>query len=112
MATAKQFRELAMSLAGTTEAPHFDRRAFKAKRIFATLAPDGLTANIRFPSEEQEFRCEAQPDAYRKIPNKFGDSGWTIATLSALTAEELHAALAAAWRYQDLKKPASRRRKL
>ncbi len=100
MATAKDFRDAALSLEGTSEAPHFDRRAFKARRIYATLAADELTANIRFPPEEQAFRCEAQPDAYRPIPNKWGAAGWTIATLSALTADDLRVALTSAWRHQ------------
>jgi hypothetical protein len=100
MATEEDFRRLALSLEGTTEAPHFDRRAFKARRSFATLAADGLTANIRFAPEEQAFRCEMQPEAYRKIPNKWGDQGWTTARLSALTVEDLEAALSAAWRNQ------------
>jgi YjbR len=98
MATAKEFREVALSLEGTSEAPHFDRAAFRARRIFATLAPDGLTANIRFPPEEQAFRCEVQPQAYRPIPNKWGASGWTIAELSALGVDDLRVALTSAWR--------------
>jgi hypothetical protein len=102
MASANEFRRVALALEGTTEAPHFDRRAFKARRIYTTLAPDGLTANIRFPPEEQEFRCAAQPEAYRPVPNKWGQSGWTIAVLAALTREELRAALASAWRYQAI----------
>ena len=100
MATADDFRKVALSLEGTTEAPHFDRRAFKARRIFATLAADGLTANIRFPPEEQEFRCEAQPDAYRPIPNKWGAPGWTIADAFRADVDDLRVALTSAWRHQ------------
>jgi len=102
MATANDFRKIALSLDRTVETPHFERRAFKARRIYATLAPDGLSANLRFPPEEQEFRCEMQSDAYRPVPNKWGASGWTIATLSALTVDELQTALTSAWRYQDM----------
>ncbi len=110
MATAGDFRDVALSLEGTTEAPHFDRRAFKARRIYATLAADGLTANIRFAPEEQEFRCSVQPGAYRPIPNKWGAAGWTIAELSALTIDDLKAALTSAWRHQALPPKASRKR--
>src|SRR5262245_9230817 len=46
MATAYDLRRIAMSLDGTVEAPHFDRVAFKVARIYATLPPDGLTANL------------------------------------------------------------------
>ena len=38
MATGKDLRRMALSLEGTTEAPHFDRAAFKVARIYVTLA--------------------------------------------------------------------------
>jgi hypothetical protein len=38
MATAADFRRIALSLEGTSEAQHFDRRAFRARVIYATLA--------------------------------------------------------------------------
>jgi hypothetical protein len=108
MATATDLRKIALSLESTVEQPHFDRQAFKARRIYVTLAPDGLTANIRFTLDEQEFRCAAQPDAYRPIPNKWGAQGWTIATLAALKSDELRMALESAWRDQA-KVPRKRR---
>ena len=111
MATAKEFHDIALGLEGTSRHPHFERTAFKAQRIFASLAPDGLTANIRFTPDEQDFRCAAQPDAYRPIPNKWGAQGWTIATLVALTPEELQVALASAWRAQvEAKRVAPKKR--
>ncbi len=108
MANANDLRKIALSLEGTVEQPHFDRQAFKARRIYATLHPDGLTVNIRFALDEQEFRCAAQPEAYRPIPNKWGAQGWTITTLSALTPDELRVALTSAWRHQA---EASRKRR-
>src|SRR4051794_36054959 len=112
MVNAKEFRDIALALEGTSEYPHFERTAFKARRTFATLAPDGLIANIRFTPDEQEFRCEAQPEAYRPIPNKWGAQGWTIATLSALTPEDLDVALTSAWRHQlKVKSPSPRERR-
>jgi hypothetical protein len=51
MAKASDLRRIAMSLEGTTEAPHFDRTAFKVKRIYVTLAGDGKTANFKFAPE-------------------------------------------------------------
>ena len=52
MATARDLRRIALSLDGTVEAPHFDRTAFKVKRIYATLAADGLTANLMLTPDE------------------------------------------------------------
>jgi len=43
MATAEDFRRIALSLPGTTQVPHFKRTAFKVRRIYATLAADGRT---------------------------------------------------------------------
>jgi len=97
MATATDFRRIALSLEGTTEAPHFDRTAFRVNRIYATLAADGLTANLMFAPEEQALKCLVAPDAFAPIPNAWGKRGATTTTLSALSAAELRNALTIAW---------------
>jgi hypothetical protein len=93
VSTAEDFRRIALSLEGTTEAPHFDRRAFKVRRIYATLAADGVSANLKLTPDEQEFKCLLAPEAFSPIPNGWGRQGWTIATLAALSEDELRAAL-------------------
>src|SRR5215467_994620 len=99
MATAADLRRIALSLTGTTEAPHFDRIAFKVARIYATLAADRLTANLKFSPDEQEFKCMLAPDAFAPVPNAWGRQGWTTVTLGALRAAELRDALETAWRH-------------
>src|SRR6476659_9476498 len=99
MATATDLHRIALSLAGTTEAPHFDRVAFKAARIYATLASDRRTANLKLSPEEQEFKCMLAPDAFSPVPNAWGKQGWTVATLAALSTAELKEVLEAAWRH-------------
>jgi hypothetical protein len=99
MATATDLRRIALSLGGTTEAPHFDRVAFKVARIYATLAADRLTANLKFSPDEQEFKCMLAPDAFAPVPNAWGKQGWTTVTLSALKVAELKDALETAWRH-------------
>ena len=59
MADAALFRRIALSLEGAGEYPHFDRRAFKARVTFATLAPDERTANIKFAPDEQALEAAA-----------------------------------------------------
>lgn len=98
MATGDDLRRIALSLEGTTEAPHFDRTAFKVKRTYATLAPDGTTANLLFSLDEQEWRCTRAPKAFAPVPGGWGRMGFTTATLSALSAAELTDALTTAWR--------------
>jgi hypothetical protein len=45
MAAAKDLRRIALSLEGTSEAPHFDRTAFRVSHIYVTLAADGKAGN-------------------------------------------------------------------
>jgi hypothetical protein len=82
MATAHDLRRLALALEGTTEAPHFDRSAFKVARIYVTLAADGRSANFRFTPDEQQLKCTVAPEAFAPVPNAWGQQGWTTATLS------------------------------
>jgi hypothetical protein len=110
MATAAQFRNIALSLPGTVEYPHFDRAAFKVARTYATLAPDRKTANFKFALDEQELKCMVAPDAFAVIPNGFGRMGWTTGTLKALSVAELKAALEIAWQHAQ-KKPAAKKRR-
>ena len=99
MADAADFRRIALSFDGVAEYPHFDRRAFKAGVTFATLAPDERTANLKVSADQQALKCAVAPDAFSALDNAWGRRGWTCATLSALTEQELQSALEMAWRH-------------
>jgi hypothetical protein len=99
MASGADLRRMALALAGTSEAPHFDRAAFKVARIYVTLAADGRTANFKFSPDEQEFKCMMAPAAFAPVPGGWGAQGWTTATLSAMSAAQLRDALETAWRH-------------
>lgn len=109
MADAALFRRLALALPGATEAPHFDRPSFRTRVIFATLSPDGQTANLNFSPEEQEFRSTLHPEAFAPTPDAWGRRGWTRATLAPLREDELRAALQAAWQRASTPPPKRRR---
>ena len=89
MSDAADFRRIALALPGVAEYPHFDRRAFKARVTFATLAPDELSANFKFAPDEQALKCAVHPDAFAPLDNAWGRQGWTRATLAALSEAEL-----------------------
>jgi hypothetical protein len=110
VANAKDLRRIALSLDGTIEAPHFERTAFKVARIYATLAPDGLSANLLFAPDEQELKCLTAPDAFSPVPNAWGKQGWTTAKLTPLSLAELKAALEMAWRHAMPRKRGNRKR--
>jgi len=108
MADAADFRRIALSFDGAGEYPHFDRRAFKARVTFATLARDELTANIKLAPDEQALKCAVASDAFAPVDNAWGLRGWTRATLAALSEAELTDALTLAWRAA---KPAEKKAK-
>jgi hypothetical protein len=109
MATAKDLRRMALALHGTTESPHFDRKAFKVERIYATLAADARSANFKFAPEEQEFKCMMAPNAFAPVPNAWGKQGWTTADLSKLSVAELKNALETAWAHAVRKRGSASR---
>ena len=104
MATGKDLRRLALALEGTSEAPHFDRIAFKVARIYVTLSADGRSANFMFTPDEQEFKCMLAPEAFAPVPNAWGRKGATTATLAKLSLAELKSALQMAWAHGQAKK--------
>lgn len=84
---------MALDLPGTEEYPHFDRRAFKARVTFVTLAADGLSANFKFAPEDQALKCAVAPEAFRPVAGGWGRSGWTTGVLAKLSLEDLADAL-------------------
>lgn len=109
MASSSDLRRIALSLPGTTEAPHFDRQAFRAARIYVTLAADGLTANLKLTPDEQEFKVMLAPEAFRPIDNGWGRQGWTTLVLDRVDEEELRVALEMAYAHAQLKPKGKRR---
>lgn len=110
MATGDDLRRLALALAGTVEAPHVDRAAFRVARIYVTLAADGHSANFKFQPEEQEFICMMAPEAFAPVPGGWGRQGWTCAELSKLDEAGLAQALEIAWAHALPRPRTSRRR--
>ncbi len=111
MATASDSRRIALKLEGTIEVPHFDRRAFRVERQYATLAPDNKTANFKFTADEQQLKCLTAPEAFQPVPGGWGRMGWTTATLANLSVAELKAALETAWAHAVPRPKKTKRRK-
>lgn len=85
----ERFRALCLGLEGATEAPHFDRVAFRARKIFATLPPDGHTANLLLVPELQSAIVEAMPHAFSPVPGGWGRMGYTTVDLRVASEAEL-----------------------
>ncbi|HEY4102921.1 MAG TPA: hypothetical protein VGM44_03485, partial [Polyangiaceae bacterium] len=76
--SAKRARELALALANASQAPHFDRTAFRTpRRIFATLARSGVDMNFMFDHAQQKKFCELAPEAISPVAGGWGRMGAT-----------------------------------
>lgn len=97
MATGADLRRIALSLEGVSEAPHFDRAAFRYAKIFVTLAADGKSANFKYTPDQQEFKCMLDPAAFAPVPGGWGRMGYTTAILEKLDEQSLRDALMMAY---------------
>jgi hypothetical protein len=90
MVREARFRTLALSFEGAYEGPHFDRTAFRTKRrIFATLAADGKSANLMLDSDVQDAVCVSLPAAFSPVPGGWGRMGATTVLLDKVKESEL-----------------------
>jgi hypothetical protein len=95
--SAKRARELALALENTSQAPHFDRVAFRTpRRIFATLARVGTDLNFMFDHALQAQFCAAAPHAISPVPGGWGRMGATRCDLKTIDLATFNAALKAA----------------
>ncbi|MBL8016919.1 MAG: MmcQ/YjbR family DNA-binding protein [Ignavibacteria bacterium] len=77
--TTDTFRELALSMPGSYEAPHFEKRAFRTKkRIFATLDVSNGIACLKLSPVDQSVFTSVNKPAITPVPNKWGLKGWTF----------------------------------
>ena len=95
--TAARARKLALSLENASEAPHFDRVAFRTpRRMFATLGAGGRDINFMFDPDLRDFYCEQAPDAFAPVPGGWGRMGATTCDLKRVEEATFVSALKAA----------------
>jgi len=96
-ATPARAKELALSLEGALERPHFERTALRTPRkTFATLAGDGADINLMFDPDLRDLYCEQAPVAFSPVPGGWGRMGATRCNLAAVDEATLASALKAA----------------
>jgi len=94
MISAARFRKLALSFEGAIEVAHMDRAAFRTKRkIFATLPPDGASANLLLDHDLQEAICESVPGVFEPVAGGWGRMGYTTVDLKKVSERDLVRAL-------------------
>jgi hypothetical protein len=99
MASAEDFRRLALSFPGAEEKAHMGHPDFRVGgKIFATLqAAESGTGMVALHPEQQELAMEAEPEAFRPAAGAWGRGGSTLVTLSKVSDEWLERTLDWAW---------------
>lgn len=93
--TGKKFRALCLALPDASEAPHFDRAAFRTpQRIFATMAADEKSANLMLDVDQQSAITAASA-AFSALDNAWGRKGATQVVFAAV--DETHVKDALGW---------------
>jgi len=100
MATAEQFRRIALAFPGAEEGAHMGHADFRVGgKIFATLgSPDQNWGMAGLMPEQQEDFMLLAPQAFKPAAGAWGRSGSTLVKLETVPDDLLEAALAAAWR--------------
>jgi hypothetical protein len=98
--TAKDFRQIALSLPETEERAHMDHPDFRvAGKIFATLGyPDKSCGMVKLSPEDQHYFAKDYPGVFIPVKGAWGLRGATSVHLKAATKAALRKALEAAWR--------------
>ena len=99
MASADDFRRIALSFHGAEERAHMGHPDFRVGgRIFASLhAPAKGTGAVMLLPEEQDLAMEAEPEAFTPAAGAWGRNGSTMVRLGAVSDEWLERTLEWAW---------------
>lgn len=99
MASADDFRRIALSFPGAEERAHMGHPDFRVGgKIFATLHGAGTdTGMVALLPEQQELAIEAEPEAFRLAAGAWGRGGSTLVILSLVSNEWLERSIQWAW---------------
>ena len=105
MATADDFRRLALAFEGTEERSHMNHPDFRVGgRIFATLgSPDAEHGMVQLLPEQQELAIDAEPETFRPAAGAWGRKGATLIRLELVPADWLERSLRWAWENRETK---------
>jgi hypothetical protein len=100
MATAQDFRRMALSLPEATEGKHGGHPDFRvANKVFASLGvPDQAGGMVKLTPEQQSVLLEAEPKIFAPAAGAWGRRGYTHLRLAAVDRTTLLSALTMAWR--------------
>ena len=109
MISQETYRQFVLALPEVTEAPHFDKQAFKWRtRIFATLWIKEDRAMLKLSLVDQSVFCAFDDKVFFPVLNAWGKQGATFVELALVREDIFTDALNCAyWGVVNKKKPKS-----
>ena len=96
--TFEDIRKYCLTFEKVSEKPHFNRTAFKSKRIFLTHIPETQQMNLKLSPADQDLFTLPNKALIYPVPNKWGLQGWTTIEFDRLEEDVLIQLLKAAYR--------------
>lgn len=97
MVDTETFRQMALSLAGAEEKPHFEKASFRVKKIFATLDEKNHRACLILSLIDQSVFSAFDNSIIYPVPNKWGLQGATFVELDKVRKTVLRDAMKKAY---------------
>ena len=100
MATARDFRRIALGMPEAAEGAHGGHPDFRvANKVFASLGvPDETCGMVKLTPEQQEVLLGSEGDAFLPAAGAWGRRGYTHVRLAAVDMRTLLSILTMAWR--------------
>jgi hypothetical protein len=110
MASANDFRRIALGLEHATEGAHMGHPDFRVHgRIFATIHPDHRTGMVKLTPDEQRALVREHPTVFSPENGAWGRQGCTRVQLANTDEETIGEAMTLAWRGVHAKQPVAPR---
>ena len=108
----RDFRRIALGMAGAVEGAHMGHPDFRVdNRIFATLHHDRAFGGLALTPSQQERILREQPDSFEPASGAWGRAGATTVLLASVAEEALGEAMTLAWQNTVAKGPSRSARK-
>ena len=88
---------LALALPEAAQSAHFGTTDFRVRNKIFASHPKPESFVLKLTPEQQQMLVEAEPAIFAPLPNKWGQKGWTAASIGALDAPTARSALRMAW---------------
>jgi hypothetical protein len=88
---------LVLALPEATQSSHFGNVDFRIRNKIFASHPQPETLVLKLTGEQQQMLAEAEPTIFAPLPNKWGEKGWTSASIAGLDETTARSALTMAW---------------